>query len=95
MKVGGQQAKPSRGVNYIPHRTDRILLTVLNPFQHLRLQTPNTRSQSRHSEDLETESDDNRLGHDDGTRFTKALSQAQGRRLTYAELTGKVVAAEA
>jgi transposase-like protein len=31
----------------------------------------------------------NRIGHNDGTRFTKALSQAQGRRLTYRELTGK------
>lgn len=38
----------------------------------------------------------NRIGHNDGTRFTKALSQAPGRRLTYAELTGKqVTAAEA
>lgn len=31
----------------------------------------------------------NRLGYNDGTRFTKALSQVAGRRLTYAELTGK------
>jgi transposase-like protein len=31
----------------------------------------------------------NRIGHNDGTRFTKALSQVSGRRLTYAELTGK------
>jgi len=31
----------------------------------------------------------NRIGHNDGTRFTKALSQAPNRRLTYRELTGK------
>ena len=31
----------------------------------------------------------NRIGHNDGTRFVKALSQAPSRRLTYAELTGK------
>lgn len=31
----------------------------------------------------------NRIGHNDGTRFTKALSQAPTRRLSYAELTGK------
>jgi transposase-like protein len=37
----------------------------------------------------------NRSGHNDGTRFTKALSQVAGRRLTYAELTGKVSAAGA
>jgi transposase-like protein len=35
----------------------------------------------------------NRIGHNDGTRFTKALSQSPNRRLTYAELTGKVEAA--
>jgi len=35
----------------------------------------------------------NRIGHNDATRFKKALSQAKGRRLTYAELTGKSVAA--
>ncbi len=32
----------------------------------------------------------NRLGMDDGARFTKALSQVAGKRLTYVELTGKV-----
>jgi len=37
----------------------------------------------------------NRLGYNDGTRFIKALSQVAGRRLTYAELTGKETAAEA
>jgi transposase-like protein len=31
----------------------------------------------------------NRLGHDDGTRFAKALAQVAGRRLTWVELTGK------
>jgi hypothetical protein len=31
----------------------------------------------------------NRSGHNDGTRFIKALSQVVNRRLTYAELTGK------
>jgi transposase-like protein len=31
----------------------------------------------------------NQIGHNDGTRFTKALSQVTGRRLIYAELTGK------
>jgi transposase-like protein len=31
----------------------------------------------------------NRIGHNDGTRFIKALSQAPGRRLTYAALIGK------
>jgi transposase-like protein len=31
----------------------------------------------------------NRIGHNDGTRFIKALSQVVNRRLTYAELTGK------
>jgi len=31
----------------------------------------------------------NRIGHNDGTRFQKALSQAPGRRLTLLELTGK------
>ena len=31
----------------------------------------------------------NRIGHNDGTRFVKALSQVVNRRLTYAELTGK------
>jgi len=35
----------------------------------------------------------NRIGHDDGTRFTKALSQCGNRRLTYAELTGKQASA--
>jgi transposase-like protein len=37
----------------------------------------------------------NRLGHNDGTRFTKALSQAPNRRLTYRELTGKEAASAA
>ncbi|MEO7029259.1 MAG: IS1595 family transposase [Acidobacteriaceae bacterium] len=37
----------------------------------------------------------NRLGHNDGTRFTKALSQVAGRRLTYRELTGKAAASAA
>ena len=32
----------------------------------------------------------NRIGHDDGTRFAKALSQVAGKRLTYADLTGKM-----
>ena len=31
----------------------------------------------------------NRIGHNDGSRFVKALSQVVNRRLTYAELTGK------
>jgi hypothetical protein len=31
----------------------------------------------------------NPTGHDDGTSFVKALSQAANRRLTYTELTGK------
>ncbi len=31
---------------------------------------------------------------DDGSRFTRTLSQVAGRRLTYKELTGKVIAAE-
>jgi hypothetical protein len=31
----------------------------------------------------------NRIGHTDGSRFIKALSQVVNRRLTYAELTGK------
>jgi transposase-like protein len=31
----------------------------------------------------------NRIGHDDGTRFQKALSQVGGKRLTWTELTGK------
>lgn len=31
----------------------------------------------------------NRIGHTDGTRFAKALSQVGGKRLTWAELTGK------
>jgi transposase-like protein len=35
----------------------------------------------------------NRIGHNDGTRFTKALSQVVNRRLTYAELTGKAATA--
>jgi transposase-like protein len=34
----------------------------------------------------------NRIGHNDGTRFIKALSQSPSRRLTYAELTGKEAA---
>jgi len=34
----------------------------------------------------------NRIGHNDGTRFTKALSQVANRRLTYAQLTGKEMA---
>lgn len=33
----------------------------------------------------------NRIGHNDGTRFAKALSQCANGRLTYAELTGKQV----
>lgn len=32
----------------------------------------------------------NRIGHDDATRFAKALSQVSGKRLTWVELTGKV-----
>lgn len=35
----------------------------------------------------------NRIGHNDGTRFAKALSQVVNRRLTYAELTGKAATA--
>jgi len=31
----------------------------------------------------------NRIGHNDSTRFMKALSQVVSRRLTYSELTGK------
>ena len=31
----------------------------------------------------------NRIGHNDGSRFVKALSQVVNRRLTYAELTGR------
>jgi transposase-like protein len=31
----------------------------------------------------------NRIGHDDGTRFQKALGQVAGKRLTWVELTGK------
>ncbi len=31
----------------------------------------------------------NRIGHNDSTRFVKALSQVVNRRLTYKELTGK------
>lgn len=31
----------------------------------------------------------NRIGHTDGTRFQKALAQVGGKRLTWAELTGK------
>ena len=31
----------------------------------------------------------NRIGHNDGTRFQKALSQVAGKRLTWDELTGK------
>jgi len=31
----------------------------------------------------------NRIGHSDGTRFTKTLSQVAGKRLTWKELTGK------
>jgi transposase-like protein len=37
----------------------------------------------------------NRIGHNDGTRFIKALSQVVNRRLTYAELTGKEAGSEA
>jgi transposase-like protein len=37
----------------------------------------------------------NRIGHNDGTRFIKALSQCVNRRLTYAELTGKEAGSEA
>jgi hypothetical protein len=33
----------------------------------------------------------NRLGMNDGDRFAKALSQVGGKRLTWAELTGKAV----
>lgn len=31
----------------------------------------------------------NRIGHNDSTRFMEALSQVVSRRLTYSELTGK------
>jgi hypothetical protein len=31
----------------------------------------------------------NRINHNDGTRFAKALSQVAGRRLTWNDLTGK------
>jgi hypothetical protein len=31
----------------------------------------------------------NRIGHNDGTRFAEALSQVAGKRLTWNELTGK------
>jgi hypothetical protein len=31
----------------------------------------------------------NRIGHDDATRFAKALSQVGGKRLAWVELTGK------
>ncbi len=31
----------------------------------------------------------NRIGHNDGTRFQKALAQVGGKRLTWVELTGK------
>ena len=34
----------------------------------------------------------NRIGHTDGTRLTKALAQVTGRRLTWVELTGKELA---
>lgn len=34
----------------------------------------------------------NRIGHNDGTRFQKALSQVGGKRLTWVELTGKEAA---
>lgn len=34
----------------------------------------------------------NRIGHNDGTRFTKALAKVGGKRLTWKELTGKEVA---
>jgi hypothetical protein len=37
----------------------------------------------------------NRIGHNDGTRFIKALSQVVNRRLTYAELTGKEAGSQA
>jgi transposase-like protein len=37
----------------------------------------------------------NRIGHNDGTRFVKALSKVANRRLTYAELTGKEAGSEA
>jgi transposase-like protein len=32
----------------------------------------------------------NRIGHNDGTRFQKALAQVGGKRLTWMELTGKM-----
>lgn len=35
----------------------------------------------------------NRIGHTDGTRFQKALSQVGGKRLTWVDLTGKKQAA--
>ena len=31
----------------------------------------------------------NRIGHNDASRFSKALAQVVGRRLTWVELTGK------
>jgi transposase-like protein len=34
----------------------------------------------------------NRIGHDDGSRFQKALGQVSGKRLTWVELTGKEAA---
>ena len=37
----------------------------------------------------------NRIGHNDGSRFVKALSQVVNRRLTYAELTGKEASSQA
>ena len=37
----------------------------------------------------------NRKGKTDAARFTKLLSQVAGKRLTYAEVTGKVGGAEA
>lgn len=33
----------------------------------------------------------NRIGHNDGTRFQKALGQVGGKRLTWNELTGKML----
>jgi hypothetical protein len=37
----------------------------------------------------------NRRNNNDATRFAKVLSQVTGKRLTYAEITGKVVATQA
>jgi len=37
----------------------------------------------------------NRIGHNDSTRFVKALSQVVNRRLTYKELTGKEAGGQA